>query len=155
MTTKPEMTGTVNSVTEHEIFAQMLMNEKPIKFHIDCGATVNVLPSKYSNKEDIQTTKRVLQMWNKTELKLDGTCHVTIRNPRNCKKYTVEFIVVKKNLTPLLGTKVIQQIELIEVHKENFEKVAAAKVASTEAQIAQEIIEEYSDVFEGDLGTLE
>ena len=69
VTSKPEMTGTVNSVSEHEIYAQMLINEKPIKFHIDCGATVNVLPSKYVNNEDIQPTKRVLQLWNKTELK--------------------------------------------------------------------------------------
>ena len=58
VTSKPEMTGTVNSVSEREIYAQMLINEKPIKFHIDCGATVNVLPSKYVNKEDIQPTKR-------------------------------------------------------------------------------------------------
>ena len=58
VTLKPEMTGTVNSVSEREIYAQMLINEKPIKFHIDCGATVNVLPSKYVNKEDIQPTKR-------------------------------------------------------------------------------------------------
>ena len=53
VTSKPEMTGTVNSASEHEIYAQMLINEKPIKFHIDCGATVNVLPSKYVNKEDV------------------------------------------------------------------------------------------------------
>ena len=44
---------------------------------------------------------------------------------------------------------------LIEVHEENFEKIAAAKVANTKSQTAQEIIEEYRDVFEGDLGTLE
>ena len=56
MTLKPEMTGTVNSVSEREIYAQMLINEKPIKFHIDFGATVNVLPSKYVNKGDIQPT---------------------------------------------------------------------------------------------------
>ena len=41
VTSKPEMTGTVNSVSEREIYAQMLINEKPIKFHIDCSATVN------------------------------------------------------------------------------------------------------------------
>lgn len=49
----------------------------------------------------------------------------------------------------------IQQMGLIEVHEENFEKIAAAKVANTKSQTAQEIIEEYRDVFEGDLGTLE
>ena len=80
---------------------------------------------------------------------------MTIRNPRNRKKYSVEFIVVKDNLTTLLGATVIQQMGLIEVHEENFEKIAAVKTASTKAETAQEIIEEYSDVFEGDLGTLE
>ena len=154
VTSKPEMTGTVNSVSEREIYAQMLVNEKPIKFHIDCGATVNVLPSKYVNK-DVQPTKRVLQMWTKTELKPEGICRLTIRNPRNQKKYSVEFIVVKEDLTPLLGATVIQQMGLIEVHEENFEKIAAAKTASTKAQTTQEIIEEYSDVFKGDLRTLE
>ena len=125
---------------------------------IDCGTTVNVLPSKYVNKDNIQPTKRLLQMWNKTELKPEGVCRVTIRNPKNRKKYSVEFIVVKENLTPLLGAKVIQQMKLIEVHEENFEKVATATTTSATSkkiQTAQEINEEYSDVFEGDLGTLE
>ena len=120
VTSKQEMTGTVNSISEREIYAQMLINEKPIKFHIDCDATVNVLPSKYVNKEDIQPTKRVLQMWNKAALKPEGICRVTVRNPRNQKKYSVEFIIVKENLTPLLGAAVIQQMGLIEVHEENF-----------------------------------
>ena len=59
-------------------------------------------------------------------------------------------------MTPLLGAKVIQQMKLTKVHEENFEKVAAATTTSTtskKAKTAQEIIEEYSDVFEGDLGT--
>ena len=149
------MTGTVSIVTEREIYAQMLINEKPIKFHLDCGATVNVLPVKYVNKEDVQPTKRVLQMWNKTELKPEGTCRVTLPNPKNRRKYSVEFIAVKDNLTPLLGAKVIQQMGLIEVHEENFERVAATKTESKKILTAHEIIEEYNDVFEGELGTLE
>ena len=55
----------------------MLINEKPVKFHIDCGATVNVLPTKYVNAKDIKPSKCVLQMWNKTELKPEGKCRVT------------------------------------------------------------------------------
>lgn len=43
---------------------------------------------------------------------------------------------------------------LREVHEGNFEKIAAAKIAITKAQTAEEIIDKYSDVFEGDLGTL-
>ena len=41
------------------------------------------------------------------------------------------------------------------MHEQNFGKVAAARIASTKQQTTQEIIEEYRDVFEGDLGTLE
>jgi len=120
LTMTSERTEAVNRVTEREIYTQMLINEKPIKFHIDCGATVNVLPAKYVNKEDIQPTKRVLKMWNKTELNPEGTCSVTIRNPRNRRKYSVKFIVVEEDVTPLLGANVIQQMGLIEVHEDNF-----------------------------------
>ena len=135
----------------------MLINEKPVKFHIDCGATVNVLPIKYVNAKDIKPSKRVLQMWNKTELKPEGTCCVTLHNSKNRRKYSIEFIVVKKNLTPLLGAKVIRQMGLIKVHEENFEKVAATKTMdkASGTKTAQETTEEYKDVFEGDLGTLE
>ena len=113
-------TEAVNRVTECKIYAQMLINEKPIKFHIDCGATVIVLPANYVNKEDIQPTKRVLKMWNKTERNPEGTCSVTIRNPRNRRKYSVKFIVVEEDVIPLLRAKVIQQMALIEVHEDNF-----------------------------------
>ena len=37
VTTKPAVTETVNSVLEREIYAQMRINKKPVKFHIDCG----------------------------------------------------------------------------------------------------------------------
>lgn len=53
VTMKPVITETVNSISEWEIYAQMFINEKPVRFHIDCGATVNVLPHKYVNKENI------------------------------------------------------------------------------------------------------
>ena len=66
--------------------------------------------------------------------------------------------MAKENLVPLLGTKVIQQMKLIEVHDENFEKVATVTTTSATSKktlTTQEIIEEYSNVFEGDRGTLE
>ena len=77
------------------------------------------------------------------------------RDHTQSKKSDKILIVVNENLTPLLGAAVIQQMGHIEVHEENFEKVAAARIASTKQQTAQEIIEKYRDVFEGDLGTLE
>ena len=158
VTIKPETLETVSAITEtnnKEIYANMLIDRKRVRFHIDCGATVNVIPRKYITAKEITPTERVLQMWNKTEFRPQGTCRVTIKNPKNNRKYSVEFMVVKERFTPLLGAKVIQQMGLIEVHKENFEAVAATKAVEKTEKTAQEIIEEYSDVFDGELGTLE
>ena len=92
-------------------------------------------------------------MWNKTEVKPQGTCRLTIRNPRNNKKYSVEFMVVKESLTPLLGAKVIQHMGLVEIHQENFKQVAPVK-STSKPKMAEQIIAEDNDVFEGDVGTL-
>ena len=68
-------------------------------------------------------------------------------------------MVVKENSTPLLGAKVIQHMGLFEVHKENFEQVAPVKATGsiklTRQKTADQLIEEFKDVFEGDVGRLE
>ena len=99
------MTFTSDSIStvEHrenaqEIYAELILKGKAIRFHEDCGATVNVLPAKYVGHEDINPTK-VLQMWNKSELKPEGVTRVTIQNPRKDRKYSVEFVIVKEELT--------------------------------------------------------
>ena len=94
VTEKPGTEEVVNAVMDREIYANRLIDNKPVKFHIDCGATVNVLASKYVNVANIKPTKRVLQMWNKTELKPEDMCRVKMTNPKNNRKYSVEFIIV-------------------------------------------------------------
>lgn len=142
-----------------EIYANMLIQGKPDKFHVDCGATVNIWPAKYLENADIKLTERVLQMWNKTELKPEGTCHLTIRNPKNNHKYSIEFMIVRdRNLMPLLRAKVIQHMVLADIHKETFEQVYSTKVRKNvetpTSNTAKELIIEYNDVFTGELGTL-
>ena len=141
-----------------EIYAEMILGGQPVRFHIDCRATVNVLPTKYVGSKEIKPTKKVLQMWNKSELKPEGVTCITIRNPKNNKKYSVEFVVVKEELTPLLGAKASQHMGLLEIHPENFRQVANVKMpqSSVRARVktADQLIKEYHDVFEGDLGTL-
>ena len=128
----------------------MILKGKAIRFHVDCGATVNVLPAKYVGHEEINLTKKVLQMWNKSELKLEGVTLVTIRYPRNDKKYSVGFVVVKEELTPLVGSKASQHMGLLEIHPEHLVPSCGADKLKT----ADQLIEEYQDVFEGDPGTL-
>lgn len=70
-------------------------------FQVDTGATCNIIRAgelrgtKYENK--VTHTNQVLKMYNSSPLRPVGKCRVQLTNPRNSKKYKVEFVVVKDN----------------------------------------------------------
>ena len=89
VTSTPDSISTVeHRESAQEIYAEMILKGKAIRFQVDSEATVNVLPAKYVGHE-IYPTKKFLQMWNRSELKHEGVTRVKIRNPRNDKKYSV------------------------------------------------------------------
>ena len=47
-----------------------------------------------------------------------GKCRVTLINPKVDEECEAEFVVVNKDCTPLLGSKTVQEMKLIEVHYE-------------------------------------
>ena len=59
VTEKPGTEEVVNAVMDREIYANMLTNNKSVKFHIDCGATVNVLPQANMSTERILNQQNV------------------------------------------------------------------------------------------------
>ena len=81
----------------------MEIGANPVRFQVDYGATVNILPKKYVGSNKIEKTSKVLQMWNRNKLKPEGTCRLIVKNRKTKKKYSVEFIVVKESLTPLMN----------------------------------------------------
>ena len=156
---QPDSVNTIEQCgNAKEIYEEMILRGQPVRFQMDCGVTVNVLPAKYVESKEIKPTNKALQMWNKLELKPEGVTRIMIRNLKNNKKYSVEFIVVKEELTPLLGAKASQHMGLLEIHPENFKQVAIIKMPqnskTTKAKTADQVIKEYHDVFEGDLRTL-
>lgn len=46
-----------------------------------------------------------------------------VTNPKTGKKYSVEFVVVPDDLTPLTGARIGQQMELITVYEDHFVSV--------------------------------
>ena len=75
----------------------------------------------------------------------------------------MEFLAVQENLTPLLGARAIQHMGIVIIHNENFEQVkqiATEKMHGTNQQPigpkrATQTIEEFSGVFDGELGMLQ
>ena len=127
----------------------MIVSGKPVNFQLDCGATVNILPVKYLNKQEMKPCENTLVMWNGTTVKPLGVSRLKVRNPKIGKNYSVEFIIVHENLTPLLGLRATEQMKLLSVHRENFKAVNAVRACSKE-----EILAKYPDVFNNKLGKL-
>ena len=63
----------------------------------------------------LEQTKRVLSMYNQTTLKPLGRCTLELHNHKTGKSYCTEFVVLKEQSTPLLGSETIQQMDLIQV----------------------------------------
>ena len=60
-----------------------------------------------------------LVMYNKTEEKPIGKTRVQVVNPRNGRKYCMEFVAVKGKGKPLLGLRASKQMQLISVVQQN------------------------------------
>ena len=114
------------SQNNDKVFATMLLNDRHIRFQLGSGATVNVISQNdYSEAYDkesllsLETRNATLVMYNKSEEKPLGRKRVRVVNPKNGKKYSVEFVVVKGSCTSLLGAKASQQMGLLSVNRNN------------------------------------
>ena len=146
-----------------KLFATMVLNDHEVCFQLDSGATVNILPEeiirKVYGKENppaLANAGVTLVMYNKTEETPLGKTRVRVINPKNGRRYSIEFMVVKGNCKPLLGSRASQQMHLISVCKENILTVAVS-VTKDEAESTltkDSVVKEFSDVFHGE-GNLE
>ena len=69
----------------------------------------------------------------------------------------MEFLVVDKQLTPLIGAKAAQQMGLITVNLQNFkitEPPALSKAGVKSVQTMEEIVAHYPEIFQREIGTL-
>ena len=163
-----------------QLYATIDISGKPMKFQLDSGATCNVIHArKLDHIKDLSLTQteQVLSMYNQSTIKPLGHCWIKMINPKNGKRYKAEFVVIEAECMPLLGSRAIQQMELITVRHENIltlKKSSKQNTASTEWSATSSkpqasakppmklhpvkkerpitkdvLLEEYSDVFEG------
>ena len=138
------------------IYTEIELQGQRIAFQIDSGATVNLLPRRYLNTEEIKPTNIQLRMWNNSIQVPVGTCRTVIKNVKNGKKYSVEFVIVESDFTPLIGRRAAEAMKLITV---NYENLAPVNVASADGDSKippslEALLNKYSEVFDGTLGCL-
>ena len=156
---QPEM---IHAVTQEHVYPKviytaMLVDKTEVKFQVDSGTSVNVIPVNFVADKKLEPTTKTLQMWNDTTLKPLGNCRLILHNPKNKKKFLVEFLVVDRQLTPLIGAKAAQQMGLITVNIQNFKIAKPPERPRTEVksvQTADEIVAGYPEVFQRELGVL-
>ena len=96
-----------------------------------------------------------LVMFNKSETKPLGKRRLTIRNPRNRKKYSIEFVIVAgTDLRPILEVSAVQAMKLITVNEENFVAEITGKNDTVEPLTKEQLKQQYPTLFDG-LGKLD
>ena len=123
---KEQVCAVENPDRKDKLLVVMLLNGHRVPFRLDTGARVNILPEE-SFKEVygegslslLDNADITLVMYNKTEEKPIGKKRVQVVNPRNGRKYSVEFVVVKGKGKPLLGLRASEQMQLISVVRQN------------------------------------
>ena len=123
------------------IMANMVVEDKVVKFQVDSGASVNVIPRTMVPNALLEPCDTMLKTWNSSSIKPIGKSRIVIRNSSNQKKYSIEFIIVEQDFTPLLGKAASEQMELITVNYDNINAISV-------------IPKGYEEVFRNEVGTL-
>ena len=93
----------------NSIKCKMLVKGKPLAFLIDTGASVNILPERYPTHR-VGSRVKTLRSYCDTAIETKGTGRLVIVNPRNNKKYAVDFVVVPNSCQPVIGLKAAQRM---------------------------------------------
>ena len=128
----------------------MEINGQPVEIKIDTGAKCNVITldifRRISHNEKIDKTKAVqLVAYGGDTLTTLGSVNLEVRLPSISRN--LEFHIIDKPVTPLLGLMDSLSLNLIQLHSEVHE------VDTTDAFCAA-ILDGYKDLFEGDLGNI-
>ena len=115
--------------SQKKLFATFHVEGKPAKFQLDSGATCNVIPvDLLADKRKLNSTRKVLAMYNNTIVKPLGQCRLALTNPRNANEYDVDFVVVDGNeCAPILGNATIQEMDLVRVQHHNIMSLKTVK----------------------------
>ena len=134
------MIGTIKEngvvVSNNECFSTFQVNGVVIKFKIDTGSQVNVLPwnifKQMNKRPHLDTAKIRLIGYTGDALSVVGRCELIVQG------HPLEFYIVRTNQSPILGLKASQDLHVIKV---------IMNIG------CQSILSQYSKVFEG-LGCL-
>lgn len=148
------LTHGVAAVTSPLHTAKMRIQGRNLKFLLDSGASLSLLSAHDVDITRLPPLKNVktLKMWNGSTQRSLGSTAVRVYNPKTKTSHEVEFDIVSEKLTPILGCIAAQDMGLVTMETQNYERVAhVTKGLKTK----EAYLKEYSDVFSKSVGQLD
>ena len=162
----------LDNAESRRIYANVFVDGRKVRFMLDCGSTVNLLPvSLMTSSAVLRPSRAPLRMFDRTELKTLGMLTATVRHPRTRDEFDVDFYVTERE-DPILGIDACRRLDMLRIVEENICAVHDVIVTSTSHSIEPSraepqttmpkgrlteaaVFARYADLFDGSLGLLD
>jgi hypothetical protein len=114
------------------LFSKLKVCDKVVRFLVDCGATVNLLPVSLVRQlgqriSGIRAPESTLRMFDNTALKTEGMITLPVTHPLTGQLETLDFYISTSHNQPLLGIEACLKFELISVNHDNICSLQTAR----------------------------
>lgn len=110
----------LDNATSKRIYSNLYVNDRKVRFLLDCGCTVNLLPQSIVSamKLQMRPARATLRMFDATELPSLGMVKATLRHPRIGGQSSMDFYVTERE-DPILGIDACRSFDMLRVVEEN------------------------------------
>ena len=158
----------LDGVEDKRCYSNVFVDGRKVKFLLDCGSTVNLLPSSIlpsigKRTSDLRVPRSSLRMFDRTELRTVGMLTADLTHPCTEAVMSVEFYVTERE-EPILGIDACRRLDMLRIVEENICEVVETPPSSqrtlalqpTTGRITESnLIDWFGDLFDGKLGLLE
>ena len=141
-------TDTIDQITANntnKVSASMVIlnGNRQVQLQVDTGSARNILPhSLLPMTAELRPVSTMLASWTGNKVKPVGEAAVRMRNTKDGKKYKINFLVVRENLTPILGLRARERMGLVSINRE----ITVNNIVAI--AMSDPMITEFADVFE-------
>lgn len=134
--------GAINKSGNQPWYIDLQINNSKVRFKLDTGADVNVLPCRYLSRlgvkeSDLLSTDTKLVDYSGGNIKVLGQCR--LKSICKSNPYLLKFNVVDVTSSPVLGREACEEMDLVK-------RIMAVSVNKSKSE---QILNEFPDVFEG------
>jgi hypothetical protein len=152
----------LTNISSNRIYSRLLVDGRPVRFMLDCGATVSLLSKDIADLIDPRRLRRrppnsTLRMFDNTVLPTIGMLNAVVEHPRTHRKFDINFYIAENHSQPILGLDACLKFDLLSIVDKNIcavQQMPTVQLPLPMVTVTREtVLQDYSDLFKG-LGAL-